>query len=57
MKLEQYLAESYFRPMISIMKDMEKVLKELKKDKYMSSFAMEVEQVVNEWKKVTTKLA
>lgn len=54
---ESELSESYFRPMVQILKDMEKVISELKKDKYLSSFVKEVEGAYNEWKKVTTKLA
>jgi 5'-deoxynucleotidase YfbR-like HD superfamily hydrolase len=54
---EGELSESYFTPMIKIGKDMEKVLKELKRDKYLSAFAKEVEDAHKEWIRLTTKLA
>ncbi len=54
---EGELSESYFTPMVQIMKSMESLLKEMKRDKFVPSFVKEVEGAYNEWKKVTTKLA
>ncbi len=54
---EGELSESYLTPMIQIMKSMERLIKEMKRDKFMLSFVKEVEGAYNEWKKVTTKLA
>jgi len=49
--------EAYFSDMTKIQKEMEDMVRELKKDKYPPFFVREVEKIIDQWKKLTTKLA
>ena len=51
------VTESYLSDMSKIHKDMENVIKELKKDKYPSFFTKEVETLTDKWRRLLTKLA
>ena len=49
--------EAYLSDMSRIQKEMEDMVKELKKDKYPAFYIKEVEKIIDQWKKLTTKLA
>lgn len=51
------VTEAYLSDMSRILKDMETVAKEMKKDNYPSNFVKQVEDISKQWRKLTTKLA